>query len=495
MAHRHHLIAAALVVLAGQAAAEPILRIGNDYGTGAATTMDPYDGNRFWPTIDLVYESLVTLDPQGQPEPRLATDWTASDDLKTWTVRLRPGVRFHDGSEFDAPDVAWSFRRMTDPDFDSPVRAVLGIVARVEAVDPLTVVFHLSGAEADFPQLLGDYRAVILPEGMDADTAREAPNGTGPFRVETLAPEATTRLAANGTYWQGRPRLDAVEIVTIADSSARLQAMLGGQIDLLLTADPKQERLFANNPAFTVQHIPSGDWNAITWQTDVAPYDDPRVRKALRIAVNRQEMTDLLLGPGNGVVACDTPVWPGDAYRWNGDCPQDIEEARRLLAEAGYPDGIDVEIATSDVEENMVQIVEVYQQQVAPAGIRVQLKMTGADGYWDDVWMQVPAFTDSWGQRPATQVLNEVYRSTAAWNASNWRRAEFDAMLDAARAEPDLERRRALYQKIQQILFEEGGVLIPYHKVVMRVLSARVHGIEAPLVTENIAWHRVTVDE
>ncbi|MDR0809338.1 MAG: ABC transporter substrate-binding protein [Gemmobacter sp.] len=383
---------------------------------------------------------------------------------------------------------------MTDPEFDSPVRAVLGIVEKVEAVDPLTVRFHLSSPEADFPQLAGDYRAVILPDGMTAEMARDAPVGTGPFKVEMLSPEGTTRLAAFDGYYLGRPKLDAVEITAIADASARLQAMIADQVDLLLTIDPKQGRLFEGNPDVQMQRIPSGDWNAIDFQTDVKPFDDPRVRKALRIAVDREEMTSLLLGNGNGVVACDTPVWPGDLYYWQGDCPQDIEGARKLLAEAGYADGIDVEIATSDVEENMVQIVEVYQQQVAEAGIRVKLKMTSSDGFWDNVWMQTPAFVDSWGQRPATQVLNEVYRSTAAWNVSNWKRKDFDEMLDAARSEPDPVRRKAIYEKIQEVLFDEGGMLIPYHKVLLRVVSSRVKGIEPPFVTENIDWQNVTID-
>lgn len=480
--------------LSGPLHAENLLRMAHDLGNGASTNMDPYDPNRFWPTMNLVYDALVTLDPNGKPLPRLATDWSASADLKTWTFHLRDGVLFQDGSTFDAADVVWSYGRMTDPKFDSPVRAVLGIVQKVDAVDPHTVRFQLSSPEADFPQLAGDYRAVILPDGMTAEKARTAPIGTGPFRVETLAPDGTTRLVAFDKYYLGRPKLDAVEITAIPDSAARLQAMIAGQLDMLLTIDPKQERLFAGNPAISLQHIPSGDWNAIDFQTDVKPFDDPRVRKALRIAVDRKEMTALLLGEGNGVVSCDTPIWSGDPYRWNGDCPQDIEGAKRLLAEAGYKDGIDVEIATSDVEENMVQIVEVYQQQVARAGIRVKLKMTSSDGFWDDVWMKVPAFVDSWGQRPATQVLNEVFRSTASWNTSNWRHKEFDAMLDAARAEPDFARRKEIYGRIQKELFDEGGVLIPYHKVLLRAISTRVKGIEAPFVTENIDWHTVTVE-
>ena len=130
---------------------------------------------------------------------------------------------------------------------------------------------------------------------------------------------------------------------------------------------------------------------------------------------------------------------------------------------------------------------------MAEAGIRVKLTMTASDGFWDTVWMQKPAFVDSWGQRPATQVLNEVYRSTASWNVSNWKVPEFDAMLDKARAEPDAAKRKALYGEIQQKLYEEGGILAPYHKTLLRVISARIKGIEVPFTPDNIPWQNVEI--
>ncbi len=469
--------------------AETVLRLAHDLGNGAASTTDPYDPNRFWPVIGIIYEGLVGLDADGLPQPRLATGWQASDDLRTWTFALRDGVTFADGSAFDAADVAWSVGRMTDPDFDSPVRATLGIIDRVDTPDPLTAVFHLSIAEADFPLLLGDYRAMMLPEGTTAEMAATTPVGTGPYQVEALDPEATTRLVRNDSYWQGSPALDAIDVIAIADSTARVQAVLAGQVDLVLSIDQQQETALAADPGLVVQRIPSGDWNAVTFQTDVPPYDDPRVRRALRIAVDRAAMATLLVGAGNAVIACDTPVWSGDAYRWDTDCPQDIEGARALLAEAGHPDGIDVELYTSDVEEGMVQIAEVYQAQVAPAGIRVSVRLTPSDGYWDDVWLKVPAFIDSWSQRPTTQVLNEIWRSGAAWNASNWNRPDFDALLDAARSEPDFDARRAIYAQAQELLWNEGGILIPYHKVNLRVMRATVTGI--PAVGGDIAWWQV----
>nr|WP_316650697.1 ABC transporter substrate-binding protein [uncultured Gellertiella sp.] len=489
------LVSALLFSLPLAAQAEGVLHLGTDVGFGAKTTMDPYDGNRFWPVINIVFDGLVTLTPDGKPEPRLATSWSSSENLTVWTFKLRTGVRFHDGRAFGAKDVLWSYKRMLDKDFDSPVRAVLSIIRDIKAVDDQTVEFDLSAPEADFPLLAGDYRALILPEGTTAESVHDKPIGTGPFIAETVDPEGTTVLSANPDYYGGKPKLSSIEVVAIADSSARVQALLSGQLDMLLTIDAKQAPLFAGNPDFTLQHIPSGDWNAIDFQTNVKPFDDVRVRKALRLAVDREALTRLVLGDGNGIVSCDTPVWNGDAYHSDfADCHQDIAGARKLLAEAGYPDGIDVEIFTSDVEENMVQIVEAYQAQVKAAGIRVKLSMTASDGFWDSVWMKRPAFVDSWGQRPATQVLNEVYRSTANWNPSVWKHPEFDAMLDKARAEPDFARRKALYGEIQKKLYDEGGMLIPYHKVLLRVLRDSVRGVEAPFVTENIDWATVDVE-
>ncbi len=474
------------------ARADATLRLTHDLGYGGAENMDPYDANRFWPTMNMVYDRLVGVDAKFEPISELATAWSSSPDLKSWTFKLRPGVKFHDGRDFTSADVVYSLKRMIDPDFDSPVRAVLGIISEAKAVDPLTVEIDLSVGEADLPVLLADYRALMTPDG-SKDTIREHPIGTGPFKVETLAPEGTTVLAANDNYFFGRPKLDHIEIIAITDSAARVQALLAGQIDLLLTIDAKQGALFAKNPAFTTQRVETGDWNAIDMEVASKPFDDPRVRKALRLAVDREALTKLVLGEGGGTVSCDTPVWPGDPYRWNGDCHRDVEGAKKLLAEAGYPDGIDVEIFTSDVEENMTTVVEAYQAQAAEAGIRVKLTMTAANGYWDDVWMKKPLFVDSWGQRPAAQVLNEVYRSTAAWNPTGWKDPEFDALLDKARSEPDFEKRKALYVDLQKMLFERTAIFLPYHKNLLRVFRADVKGIE-PVVVDAIRWEKISIE-
>lgn len=467
------------------------LRMTHDLGMGGAETLDPYDANRFWPTIDMVFEGLVTADPKSGVLPALATSWQSSPDLKIWTFKLRPHVTFQDGSPFTSADVVYSIGRMTDAKFDSPLRSTLGIIKSVKAVDPLTVEMDLSTGEADLPLLLADYRALITKTGSAGDFKTHA-IGTGPFEIKALSVQGTTVLDAYPGYWRGKPQLDSIKITAIADSSARIQALLGGQIDLLLTIDPKQAPLVEHDPALRVQHVQTGNWNGLMMNMTDKPFNDPRVRKALRMVVDRDTLSTLVLGKGGGVPTCDDPIWEGDRYYWNGACPRDIAGAKKLLVEAGYPNGIDVELWTSDVEENMVALAEAYQAQAKDAGIRVKVTVAASDGYWDKVWRHMPFVVDSWDQRPATQVLNEAFRSGAPWNSTYQADPVFDKMVDEARSEPDFAKRRALYIAIQERLFALSGALIPYHKVILRAMSSHLEGMQ-PVPQDDIRWDQVSM--
>ena len=408
-----------------------------------------------------------------------------------WTLTLRPGIKFHDGSDFDAADVKYSLERINDPALELPVAAVLGIISDVEVVDPLTVRIKLSTPHGGLPMLLYDYRVRMIPDGSGA-TIAETGIGTGPFKLAALDPEGTTELVANPDYWDGAPKIDRIVITAIPDNEARNQAMQAGQIDInSLSRD--QVPLYADTTKFTVQQFPAGGWFGIVFLTDEAPFDDPRVRKALRIAANREDMRALLVGAENGQISCDVPVSLSDPFRADLSCPQDIAGAKTLLAEAGFPDGIDVDVYTADLEPGMVQFAEVYQQQVAAAGIRVALKLAPSDGYWDDVWFYKNCVT-SWGARPADQFLNEAYRSGADWNESHFANPGYDALLDEARSTLDLAKARDLYGQAQRILFEEGGTFIPYHEDGRRVFSAKITGIPA-LDSDYIRWHLVDISE
>ena len=471
-------------------------RQSHDVGFGVeAINVDPASEGRFWQVTEKVMSRLVRPGEDGRPEPNLATAWSVNDDATEWTFMLRDGVKFHDGSDFDSADVVYTLEHIRDPEFDSPAASVIGMVDTIEAVDRLTVKLTLGAPYADLALQLMDYRIRMIPEG-SADTIGTTGIGTGPFILVTLDPEGTTVLEANPDYWEGPPGVATIEIIGIPDTQARAQALLAGQIDMLGYGDlsGQQLTLFENNPKFKVQHVATGDWLGIVFRTDVEPYTDARVRKALRIATDRQAMIDLVLGPGGGVVTCDHPVWSGDQYRAPFDCPQQIEEAKRLLAEAGYPDGIEIDVTTSDLRATWIDIVQVYQQQVAAAGIKVNLIKAPADGYWSEVWMKESAVTTSWGQRPADQILNEDYRGGAPWNETYWNRADFDGLLDQAREELDFDKRTALYHKLQRILYEEGGSFIPFHINQAVATTARVSGLQA-VFADAIRYHLVHVSD
>lgn len=480
---------ASLSLTVHTASAEGTFRFAHPVGMGGAESMDPIGENRFYYAVLSVQNKLVRIASDGRPEGSLAESWEPSNGTADWTFKLRQGVKFHDGSAFDAADVVHLFERIKDPANESPLASTFELVDSVEIVDDHTVTIHLNSAHADFPLLLTDYRVRITPSEAGKELA-ELGTGTGPFKVETLDPEGTTVLVANPDYWEGPPKLDRIEIIGIPDAQARVQAMLGGQIDWLLSVSAQQAPLFANNPNFNTQTFASGDWKGITFDVREAPFDNSKVRKALRMVVDRKAMAELVVGPGGGTVSCDTPVNPADQYRLNGDCLADAEGAKALLAEAGYPNGIDIEVSTSDLDQHWVNIAEVYQQQAAAAGINVSINMTPSDGYWNDVWMVHPAFLTWWSYRTADQILNEAYRTGASWNESHYGNAHFDALLDHARKAPTYQERAALYGDAQKMLWEEGATMIPFHLNVTRVLAKNINGFEA-FDEIHTVWHRV----
>jgi len=291
-------------------------------------------------------------------------------------------------------------------------------------------------------------------------------------------------LTAFRNYWNGRPGVDEVAIIAIPDAESQVQAMEAGQIDMLNRVTPDQQSLFANANTFSLQTIPTGDWRGFVMRTDTPPFDDVAVRRALRLVADRQAMVDTVLG-GSGTVACDHPVWQGDRYSADIDCPQNIALAQSLLAEAGYPDGVTVDLHTAPLDPYWPSMIAVYQTQAAEAGITVNVIEEPIETFWTDTWLIDPFVTTSWNARPAHLILNEAWGSTAAWNETYWQNSEFDTLLEQAAAEPDLAVRQALYAQLQNILWESGGAFIPFHVNQTRVLSTCIAGVQ-PVAAEHV---------
>jgi len=447
---------------------------GLDYG--GSENLDPVDPARFYPLIALLFDRLT--EPTGNkliPSPSLAESWETNEANDIWTFHLREDAYFHDGKQVTSADVAYSANHWKTSE-TSVLASTFGILKSIETPDDFTVVFNLDRPHVDFPMLTMDYRARILPkDGLPA--ILETGIGSGPFKLENLDVEGVTRVVANDEYWDGPPGLAAIEIYTIADSQAGLEALQSGQIDFW-TVTLAQSELFEGNDDYIITQIPSGTWSGFTMRTDIEPFNNLPLRQAMRLVVDRQQMMDLVVS-GAGTISCDTAVMPGDPYQLT-ECPDpgpDIEAAKQKLAEAGYPDGIDVTLYTSDMVTEWNPMAEIYQQQAAQAGINVTIETAAADGYYTDTWMVQPFVMTNWNERAADQALNEIYRGGGSWNESYWNVPEFDALLDAAASEPDFDARQQHYLDAQKMLHDEGGTIIPFFVNLIRVQKACVENI------------------
>ena len=486
---------AAVAMLAGTtySFAEPsgTFRQAHEFGFGANSSLDPISKGRVFQITEKLMNRLVRPGLDGKPQADLAESWSSNAEATEWTFKLRSGVKFHDGSTFGAEDVVYSLKRILDPESDSPARSAIKMLDKVEAIDPMTVKISLSTPFADMPLQLMDYRLRMIPEG-SGDTIATTGIGTGPFKLEKFDAEGTTVLVANPDYYEGAPGVARMEVIGIPDGQARLQALLGGQIDMERGITAQQKVMLSSSDKFNIQEIPTGNWRGLVFRTDVKPFDDLRVRQAVRKVANRKALVDLILG-GGGVVACDTPVEPNDQYRAEMTCDQDIAGAKKLLSDAGYPDGIDVDVHVATLEPTWPTLAEAYQQQAAAAGIRVNIIQVPTDGYWKEVWMKKDVAATRWNERPADQALHEIYLSTAKWNESSYKDPAFDELLAAARRELDFEKRKALYIKAQQHLNETAGTLIPYHVTKLVGTTVRVKNLD-PVKNDAVRWHKITVD-
>lgn len=481
---------ALLVGCAGPADPDPggdkTLQVARPLGGGDsnAASLYPASPSNIFESVRAIYDFLYTVDGEGQLHPQLATEWSSDESLMTWTFKLRDDVTFHDGSPFTADDVVYTMETLINPDLGSPSGAVLASLIEpgsVEATDEHTVVAHLTHPSATFPTLMVPEHAAIVKKGSFEDESLTG-IGTGPFKVKSFERGSNLRvsLERNDDYWRGEPKLAGVELISLKDSQARQNALLSGDVDMLyydnLTAQAA-DRL-AQDDKIVIQNEPSGFWQSISMNMNEAPFDDVRVRQAFKLALDPQGLIDGALG-GNGVPASDSPVAPTDPYRFDDVHTQDIPGAKRLLAEAGYPDGLDIVFATSDVSSVTVPLAVTVQDMVKEAGFRIELKQSSPDNYWSQDYGKYPLFSDYFNEYPADAILSLIYRPGAQWNSVNYDNPEVTAALDAARAEPDDAKRVEAYARAQRLIAADSPYAIPFFQNRVRALSVNVEGFQA----------------
>jgi len=434
---------------------------------GPAKQLDP----AFYSVIEehqigfAVFDALVWVDHTLTPRPMLAESWDASPSLRSWTFKLREGVRFHHDTTFAAPDVIYTFDRILHSELGSPFRSAIQFVEKVEALDDYTVRFDLKTPSAELPLLLGAPQARIVPHDLPSALLTDKPSGTGPFQLISHEVGVRTRLLRNPQYWQhDQPAIESLEFLFVPyqDQVAALQK---GQVDLLMQVGTEEAETLRAEPHLSVNSTVSGGYQNIVMRATAAPFIKLQVREAFKFCVDRNAMLARVLR-GGGVAGNDHPVAP-IAPLW-ADLPlrpYDPDRARRLLAKNGYAKGLKLDLLTSTVRPGMEEMAYAFAEMAKPAGITIRVVRVPAQAYWSDYAGHVPFHTGNWGFRPSIdETFMVAYHSSAKGNESNWSNPSLDNLIDQARGEHQEEKRKILYRDAQQLLMEEGAVIIPYFK-------------------------------
>jgi peptide/nickel transport system substrate-binding protein len=426
-----------------------------------------------------VYDYLIDVDADNEIQPRLATDWTASDDGLTYTFNLAEGVTFHDGSPLTAGDVVWTFERLRDTE-GLPTADLYQNIVDIQASGELQVTFTISQTNPFFLYDLSDNHALVMKEG--TQDAGGNFNGTGPFRVVEYLPEDRIVMEANQNYFvEGQPQLQGLEIIFFSDQAASADALRGGQIDLTMDLSTPLYESLRQEPGLVAQDIPTNQFAAVRLRTDVPPGDDPRVNEAMKLATDREAIFQLVQ-QGYGAVGRDSPIGPVFSEYYTEEPPvppRDPEAARALLAEAGYPDGLDLELNLLDTL-NFPDLAAVIKQQWAEAGINVDIVTLPESVYYgEDRWLEVTLGITGWGHRAYPQFYLDVMLTCGAkWNETRFCDPDFDRLVEVAGSSLDEQERIEAYQEIQRILIERGPMIVPYFFAEYAVITEQFGGFE-----------------
>ncbi|MEX2143258.1 MAG: ABC transporter substrate-binding protein [Anaerolineales bacterium] len=427
-----------------------------------------------------VYDYLVDIDPvSNQPIPRLASAWQVSDDGLSYTFTLAEGVSFHDGSALSAADVVWTFDRLRDPVAEYATASLYENIASIAASGDLEVTFTLNSPNPFFLYDLSDNHALVIKDG--TDDASDF-NGTGPFVVDNYSAEDRIILSANPDYFiAGQPGLANVEIIFFSDETAMVDALRGGQVDLVMRmSTPLFESLDGVEGIVSVA-IPTNGFDLVRLRADREPGSDPRVVQAMKLATDREAILELVQ-QGYGAIGNDSPIGPlYEAYFDPGVLPlaRDVEAARALLAEAGYADGLVLTLHTPNTG-GRPDLAAVLKEQWAEAGINVEISVEPEEVYYgENGWLEVDLGITGWGSRPYPQFyLDTMLVSGAVWNEAHFSDAEFDALAATAGTTLDEMERVEAYSQIQALLAERGPVIIAYYFPVFGAISDQFTGFQ-----------------
>lgn len=460
--------------------------------SGASTTDDVLDPHLAgsWgggAVAKNVFDKLVAYNNDLTLRPRLAETLAPNADGTVWRIGLRKGVRWHDGKPLTADDVLWSVRRILDPANKLPAAADLAMVdiAASRRVDDTTVDLQLTQPMADLGALLAGWYVYVVPNGTNTFDKEHPPVGTGPFRFADWAPGQRTKLIRNENYWEtGKPYVDSVEIVLAAEADARLNVFLSGQAEIVHELSYVQAKSQQGNGQLAIHQSPVGTIHSFNMLTDREPFNDPRVREALKLSVDRKAIVDSVFF-GYGEIGND--LYGKGAPNYAAQIPQrahDPGQARALLTAAGK-ENLKVTLHTADVTPGYVQSALLFAEQAKQAGITIEVSKSAAASYWTDVYRKQPFTQTGWGSYALEWFYGQALVSTAPSNETAWRRPAWDQKFALARGTLDPALRQRHYLELQQELWADGGYIIHSYGKWLDGVSPRVNGFRDATVAAD----------
>ncbi len=450
-------------------------------GMSGGATSDSLDPRTLtdWVPVNICYQvmnGLVEIDEHNKAVPELLESWESKPGAKEWVFDVRKGVTFSNGKTLDADDIIYSIN-LHRGETKSAGKVVIEDITEVKKLGPNQIGVTLGQGNVDLPYLLSDYHFMVVPNGF---TDWSKPVGTAGYTLESFDPGVRAVTRKRGDYWKpGRAYVDSIETLVINDTSARTNALITGQADVISRLNPRTVNLLTKNPNFQVIRNSAGQHATFLMNTTDQPFTDNNVRMALKYGVDRQKMIDTVLN-GYGVIGNDQPIPNTDRF-YAADLPQhsyDPDKAKFYLKQAGLSE-LPVTLQVSEAAfTGATDAAILYQAAAAKAGITMTVKREPSDGYWDNVWLKAPFCVSYWGGRPtADQMLSIAYKSDAKWNETYWKRPEFDKILIAARTEFDEAKRKQMYGELQRMISDDAGAVIPMFMDYLEAGSKKVKGM------------------
>jgi peptide/nickel transport system substrate-binding protein len=448
-------------------------------GGGSSDSLNPFSqvNNIDFARIIQLYDGLADLDDDAAPRLQLAEEMSPNADATEWTIRLRPDVTFHDGKDLTAEDVIFTFQQILNPKAPGSGAVPLSPldIKNAKALDKLTVRIPCKTPFSTLATVLAaNYVCNIVPVGFDLKN----PVGTGPFKYVSFTPGEQSKFTANKDYWQeGRPYVDDLIISNIADETSQINALAGGQVNLInLLSTDAISSVRAGGNATVVISDKSGGYNPFTMRVDRPPFNDVRVRQAFRLLVDRVQMREIVFG-GHGTLGNDIwSIWDADYDKSLPQREQDVAQARSLLKQAGQ-EGLTVQLNTADVAQGVVKSAQVLAEQAKAAGVNVKLAKRTVEDYYGSNYLQWGFAQDYWYYLPYFDQISWAFLADSAFNETHWAEPHYTKLYQQGLATTDEGKRRDIGHELQRIDYDEGSYIIPVFTPVIDAAANDVRGL------------------